>query len=188
MKIKFIIVFLLFILNIVVHATNNKNIAGNDLNSTEINKQLKNGFLVNSYRYKDYFLLNQQIYKTDGIVTQYTIQKAKKNLGKISTKNLATDPYNAKVYEVDDSLYFILEQESEYTMSYLILKVTDTYVEKIIEKSYSCQEYMPPKTKHMYDCYTANFTMYEKDGGLYLKVGSTYKSDVITLKKPTNRK
>lgn len=30
-----------------------------------------------------------------------------------------------------------------------------------------------------------NFTMYEKDGGLYFKVGSTYKANVLTLKKPT---
>lgn len=32
------------------------------------------------------------------------------------------------------------------------------------------------------------YTMYEKDGGLYMKVGSTYKSDIITLKKPNSVK
>lgn len=48
--------------------------------------------------------------------------------------------------------------------------------------------YTPEKVLKQDKYLPITYTMYKKNGGLYMKVGSTYKTDIITLKKPTSGK
>lgn len=172
-----------------IFASETLNIKGIELIKSDINKQIKNGFIISDYKFKNYLITNKQIYKSNALETQYVIKKDQNEIAKIISDKLATDHYKARAYNVSDTLYFIFEQEAEYSMSYIVFEISKNTATKIIDNSYSCDKYMPPKLKDRTDCYPADFTIYsEKDGGLYMKVGSTYKSDVITLKKPTSVK
>lgn len=162
---------------------------GTELSKSDINKQIKNGFIISDYKFKNYLITNKQIYKSNALETQYVIKKDQSEIAKIQSDKLATDHYKARAYNLSNMLYFIFEQEAEYSMSYIVFEISKNNATKIIDNSYSCDKYMPPKLKNTADCYPADFTIYsEKNGGLYMKVGSTYKSDIIMLKKPTSVK
>ncbi|MDD2369398.1 MAG: hypothetical protein PHQ90_08855 [Sulfuricurvum sp.] len=189
MLFKKIIMILIISFASQVFASDVLNIKGIELSKSDINKQIKNGFIISNYKFKNYLITNKQIYKSNALETQYDIKKDQNEIGKIISDKLATDHYKARVYNLSDTLYFIFEQEAEYSMSYIVFEISKNTATKIIDNSYSCDKYMPPKLKDTADCYPADFIIYsEKDGGLYMKVGSTYKSDIITLKKPANVK
>lgn len=184
MLVKKIIILLIISFTPQIFASEALNIKGIEVSKSDINKQIKNGFIISNYKFKNYLITNKQIYKNNALETQYVIKKDQNEIGKITSDKLATDHYKARVYKLSNMLYFIFEQEAEYAMSYIVIEVSNNAATKIIDNSYSCDKYMPAKLKDTTDCYPANFTIYsEKDGGLYMKVGSSYKSDIITLKK-----
>lgn len=189
MLVKKIIILLILSFTIPTFASNALNIKGIELSKYDVNKEINNGFIISDYKFKNYLITNKQIYKSNVLETHYVIKKDQKEIGKIISDKLATDHYKARAYNLSDTVYFIFEQEAEYSMSYIVFDISKNTATKIIDNSYSCDKYMPPKLKDTTDCYPAEFTIYsEKDGGLYMKVGSTYKSDIIPLKKPTSGK
>lgn len=149
-------------------------------------------------------------------ILSYNIIENNASLKKIMIKNIGTKDYtNANICEDSKrNHYFVLEQgnfEAEDDdgriltgkiieimgdsqndkQKYFTATFYDQYF-KVSEKQTSqfhvFSGYSPEKLLSQDKHLPITYTMFEKDDGLYIKVSSTYKSDVITLKKPTSVK
>lgn len=157
------------------------------------------------------------VYKSKTI-TNYEIKDNNESNKKFTLKDSVSHDYtNANVCEDSKhNHYFVLEQgnfESEdddgRNLTGKIIEIINANnknndKEKYFYGTFYDQYFKVPKKQtsqfHIFAGYSPEkllsenkplpiaYTMYEKDGGLYLKVGSTYKSDIITLKKPINVK
>ncbi|MDD3596766.1 hypothetical protein [Sulfuricurvum sp.] len=113
-----------------------------------------------------------------------------KLLGSYKIDNESASIENIYVF-IDDAkkikYYFLETSDSMGNVCFDILNITNN-VNKIASKCFSLDDFNSPTMISKNKYLPITYTMFEKGGGLYLKVGSTYKSDIITLKKPSNVK
>jgi hypothetical protein len=165
-------------------------------------------YLRTDFKYKDYIIHHNTV-NSDAI---YEIIKEKKVLKKLSIKDASGTAIhtNGKYCgDLNQSEYFIFEYEvaaenydgsglsgkglfiidacDKNDIKKLFLGIFyDQYLkgtEKIKSQYKIYSGYTPPKLLKQDRYLPITYTLFEKDGGLYMKVGSTYKSDIITLKK-----
>lgn len=160
-------------------------------------KELENGNTIYTSKALNVnVILHPYISNTDKDYVDYVFFIEKHKIGNIrfydSSGNFG-DFGNVYSFINKNSTYIILEYLDEsLERYYFIVDVTNSKISKIFEHKYgdkySSLKYTPEKLLMQNKYLPITYTMYEKDGGLYLKVGSTYKSDIITLKKPNSGK
>lgn len=103
----------------------------------------------------------------------------------------------ADALELGDIYYFIrnrqkewaiIETNGEFGATLFVVEIDGDKLKELKQSHYDYVKYTPDKLLKQDKYLPITYTMFEKDGGLYLRVGSTYKSDVITLKKPAEGK
>ncbi|MCX6060703.1 MAG: hypothetical protein NT103_00405 [Campylobacterales bacterium] len=145
--------------------------------------------------YKEYFV--QPDDRSEDII--YNIKKNNVLLNSITLKDVGTLIHTkANLCEdLNNSQYIVIVDEFEgeggddgaYSgEGILILEISKNKVKKITKKDFFDDIYTPQKLLNQQKFLPITYSMFSKDGGLYMKVGSTYKSNIITLKKPTSVK
>lgn len=137
--------------------------------------------------YKDYLIQPDNRADYD---TSYIIKKKKLLLNKITLKNVSGLLYaDASICEdLKNNQYIIIQNEWEDEdassgTGILVIEISNNTAKKLYRDNFDDERYTPKKLLNQQKYLPITPTLFEKDGGLYMKVGSTYKSDVITLKK-----
>jgi len=160
---------------------------------TMIKKELSSGDL--SYLYQDIkvkIINHGSMSDSDKAYIDYVFYKNNKLDG--NCRFYQTDSFsdfgNAYLFKsFSNTSYMLIEYNGEYNTYFFIVEIANNKaVKKIYEHSYYYNRYTPEKLLKQDTYLPITYTIYEKGGGLYMKVGSTYKSDIITLKKPANVK
>jgi hypothetical protein len=161
-----------------------------------LKKELENGNII--YRSKELnidVISHATISDTDKDYVDYIFFTKSQNLGHIRFYDVDsfTDSGNAYLFVNVHSKYLLAEYLDEnLERYYFIVDLTNPKISKIFEHKYgdkySSFKYTPKKILEQDKHLPVSYNLFEKDGRLYLKVGSTYKSDIITLKKPANGK
>ncbi|MDD3596768.1 hypothetical protein [Sulfuricurvum sp.] len=128
----------------------------------------------------------------------YIVKKNNTKFNLVTLKNSGTLNYSKALIcdDMNEVKYILLIDEFEgggedgtYSgEGVLILEISNNNLMKINKKDFFDKKYTPKKLLDEDKTLPLTYTMYKKDGGLYMKVGSTYKSDIITLKKPNSGK
>jgi hypothetical protein len=142
--------------------------------------------------YKEYFI---QISSNSLDDPAYHICINNHQLNQITLKDVGfTIHTNASVCESSkDNKYLVIKNEWEDEdassgAGVLIIEISNNNAKKIFRDNFDDEHYTPKKLLDKQKFLPINTTLFEKNGGLYMKIGSTYKSDIITLKKPTSMK
>ncbi len=116
-------------------------------------------------------------------------------MNKITLKDVSGLLYaDASICEdLKNNQYIIIQNEWEDEdassgTGILVIDISNNTAKKLYRDNFDDERYTPKKQLNQQKYLPITYTMYEKYGGLYIKVGSTYKSDIITLKKPTSVK
>lgn len=158
-----------------------------------LKKELENGDITYTSKALNVKMhLHPYISDTDKAYVDYIFLTNQHNLGNIrfyDTDNFVDFGDILFFKHLNQNNYAIIKYypEGEKTY-YFIVELDNKKIKNIYHSYYKLSRYIPKKLLMQEKYVPITYTMYEKDGGLYLKVGSTYKSDVITLKKPTSGK
>ncbi len=144
------------------------------------------------YMYKEYFVRITSNSVDDPVYHMYV---NKHQLNQITLKDVGFLIHTtANICEnYKNNKYVILENEWEDEdassgTGVLVIDISNNTAKKLYRDNFDDERYTPKKQLNQQKYLPITYKMYEKDGGLYMKVGSTYKSDIIILKKPNSRK
>lgn len=92
-----------------------------------------------------------------------------------------------------DNQYIILQDEWEQEdassgTGILVIEISNNEAKKLYRENFDDERYTPKKLLNQQKYLPLSSSLFEKNGELYMKVGSRYKTDIITLKKPTSGK
>jgi hypothetical protein len=144
------------------------------------------------FLYKEYLIQKTRNSAYDPV---YIIKKNNIVFNKLVLKDVGDlDLTNANICEdLSNNQYVMIEDEWEQEdgdsgHGVFIIDLSKNNTKTFTRSTVNNDDYTPHKLLLKMQYLPITYTMFSKDGGLYLKVGSTYKSDIITLKKPTSVK
>lgn len=191
------VVFTVLLLNSIVNAGgNNLPINSKPLicHQMEMHKKVQDyDPPMNTYFvYKDYFI---QPHNRADYDTSYIIKKKNLLFNKITLKDVSGLFYTNTILCEDskNNQFIVLEDEWEGEdassgTGILVIDISNNTAKKLYRDNFDDERYTPKKLLNQQKYLPITPTLFEKDGGLYMKVGSTYKFDIVTLKKPANVK
>ncbi len=188
-------IFIALFINSVVYATSEKLPVNSEelvCHQVKIQNSDENPFSITKIFYNDYVIASDNKSEYD---ISYIIKKNNATLKKITLKNVGVFNHTKGSFceDLNKNQYFVIEDEWEEEngdsgKGVLVIDVSQNNVKKLIKSNFDNDDYTPYKLLLKMKYLPITPTLFEKDGGLYMKVGSTYKSDIITLKKPTSVK
>ncbi|MDD4950805.1 hypothetical protein [Sulfuricurvum sp.] len=142
------------------------------------------------YNLNDYTVFTTAKCGDDDCKYVVLVNKKNKVLGEFNIDN--ADAWSLdNIYLLNNTIdqqYFVIEAYCEDSVKYFVVSVNNDKISLILKKEFYNEQYTPQKLLKQNKYLPVTYSMFEKDGGLYMKVGSTYKSDIITLKKSTSMK
>jgi hypothetical protein len=192
-----IVVFTVLLLNSIVNAganslpTNSETLVCHQM---ELHKRVQDyDPPMNTYFvYKNYLIQPDDRTMID---TSYIIKNNNIKLNILTLQNTGTLIHtDASVCNNSkNNQYIIIEDEWEGEdassgTGILVIEISNNTAKKLYRDNFDDERYTPKKLLNQQKYLPITPTLFEKNGGLYMKVGSTYKSDIITLKKPTSVK
>ncbi|MDD5160803.1 MAG: hypothetical protein PHI47_12165 [Sulfuricurvum sp.] len=197
MKCFEIAVFIALFVSSIVNAASEKLPANSEFltcNKMELHKRVQDyDPPMNTYFvYKNYLIQPDDRTMVD---TSYIIKNNNIRLNTLTLKNTGTLIHTEASIcnNTKNNEYIIIEDEWEGEdagsgTGVLVIDISNNTAKKLYRDNFDDERYTPKKLLNQQKYLPITPTLFEKDGGLYMKVGSTYKSDIITLKKSNSGK
>lgn len=198
MKSLKVTIFIALFVSLIVNAASEKLTATSEALICNQMKMIKNNATVETAKlatefvYKEFFIRIKSNSADDPV---YQIYKKNHPLNQITLKDIGFIIHtNAIICENSkDNQYMVFQDECEQEdassgTGVLVIDISNNTAKKLYRDNFDDERYTPKKLLNQQKYLPITPTLFEKDSGLYMKDGSTYKSDTITVKKPTSMK